>query len=233
MAQQFLDRAQVGAAGEEVGGEGVAQGVGGGVFGQSVQAAEVAQDFLGDGGVEAVAAGAGKESGAAGVDGHERAQGGHDGGEHGDEALFVAFAEDAQCWRSAGFGDVAHVQRQGFGDAQAAAVEESEEGFVARLDVGHVAHDADVAGDSGGFVLGEGAGEGFAGAGGGEYSAVGVSIKPAPTTTLGNGTDPSNASLAPGGSATMADAFTLQTSSGSDSITAATITLARAFSTCT
>ena len=28
-------------------------------------------------------------------------------------------------------------------------------------------------------------------------------------TTLGNGTDPGNASLAPGGVATMADAFTL------------------------
>ena len=46
------------------------------------------------------------------------------------------------------------------------------------------------------------------------------------TTTLGNGTDPSNASLAPGGAATMADAFTFQTASGTDAITAATVTLA-------
>ena len=45
-------------------------------------------------------------------------------------------------------------------------------------------------------------------------------------TTLGNGTDPSNASLAPGGAATMAGAFTLQTSSGTDAITDATVTLA-------
>lgn len=46
------------------------------------------------------------------------------------------------------------------------------------------------------------------------------------TTTLGNGTDPSNTSLAPGGSATMADAFTLVTSTGTDSITAAVVGLA-------
>ena len=46
------------------------------------------------------------------------------------------------------------------------------------------------------------------------------------TTTLGNGTDPGNASIGPGGAATMADAFTLQTSSGTDMITAVTVTLA-------
>ncbi len=45
-------------------------------------------------------------------------------------------------------------------------------------------------------------------------------------TTLGNGTDPAHASLAPGGAATMADAFSFQTSSGTDTITAVTITLA-------
>jgi hypothetical protein len=44
-------------------------------------------------------------------------------------------------------------------------------------------------------------------------------------TSLGNGTDPGSASLAPGGAATMADAFTLQTG-GSDTITAVTVTLA-------
>ena len=59
-----------------------------------------------------------------------------------------------------------------------------------------------------------------------EWEIAGVSIKPAPTTTLGNGTDPGNASLAPGGAATMADAFTLQTNVGTDAITVATVTLA-------
>ena len=52
-----------------------------------------------------------------------------------------------------------------------------------------------------------------------------VPIKPAPTTTLATGSDPSNASLAPGGSATMADAFTFQTSSGTDAVTAITTSL--------
>ena len=46
-----------------------------------------------------------------------------------------------------------------------------------------------------------------------------------PIVTLGNGTDPGNASLAPGGAATMADAFTFVASSGTDSITAVTVTL--------
>ncbi|MBI5141078.1 MAG: hypothetical protein HZA20_02650 [Nitrospirae bacterium] len=46
------------------------------------------------------------------------------------------------------------------------------------------------------------------------------------TTTVGNGTEPGNASVAPGGAATMLDAFTLQTSTGTDSVTAATVTLA-------
>ena len=45
-------------------------------------------------------------------------------------------------------------------------------------------------------------------------------------TTLGNGTEPANATIAPGGAATMADAFTFQTGSGTDAITAVTVTLA-------
>jgi len=50
-------------------------------------------------------------------------------------------------------------------------------------------------------------------------------IREVPGTALGNGTDPGNASLAPGGAATMADAFTLQTSSGTDTITDVTVDL--------
>src|SRR6185295_18866950 len=45
-------------------------------------------------------------------------------------------------------------------------------------------------------------------------------------TTLANGADPGNTSLAPGGVATMADAFTLQTATGTDTITAINVTLA-------
>ena len=46
------------------------------------------------------------------------------------------------------------------------------------------------------------------------------------TITVGNGTDPANAALCPGGTAAMLDAFTLQTSSGTDTVTAVTVTLA-------
>lgn len=47
-----------------------------------------------------------------------------------------------------------------------------------------------------------------------------------PVTTLGNGTEPGNTSLAPGGAATMTDAFTFQTNTGTDSITAVVVGLA-------
>src|SRR5712691_260186 len=46
------------------------------------------------------------------------------------------------------------------------------------------------------------------------------------TTTIGDGTNPGNTTLAPGGAATNVDAFTLVTDSGSDTVTAATVTLA-------
>lgn len=49
---------------------------------------------------------------------------------------------------------------------------------------------------------------------------------PVQTTTLGGGTNPGNATVAPGGAATEVDSFTFQTSTGTDTITAATVTLA-------
>lgn len=65
------------------------------------------------------------------------------------------------------------------------------------------------------------------------YSVTGVvptgspfTPNPTPITTIGNGTNPSNVSIAPGVSATDLDSFTLQTNIGSDTITAAVVTLA-------
>ena len=57
-------------------------------------------------------------------------------------------------------------------------------------------------------------------------SEFGLNMVVAPVVTLGNGTDPANANLAPGGAATMADAFTFQAASGTDTVTAVTVTLA-------
>ncbi len=45
------------------------------------------------------------------------------------------------------------------------------------------------------------------------------------TTTLGDGTNPSNVTIGPGGAATDLDAFTLQTSAATDTVTALTVTL--------
>ena len=58
-----------------------------------------------------------------------------------------------------------------------------------------------------------------------DYVTLEIDYTP-PTTTLGNGTDPGNSSLAPSGSATMADSFTFVTSSGTDPITAVVVGLA-------
>ncbi len=45
------------------------------------------------------------------------------------------------------------------------------------------------------------------------------------TTTIGDGTNPSNASLNPGGLATMVDSFTFQTSSGTDTLTSISVAI--------
>ncbi|MBI2449904.1 MAG: hypothetical protein HYV47_00005, partial [Candidatus Nealsonbacteria bacterium] len=52
-----------------------------------------------------------------------------------------------------------------------------------------------------------------------------IALKPPAITTIGDGTDPGNVSIAPGASATDLDAFTLQASEGADTVTAATVTL--------
>lgn len=58
------------------------------------------------------------------------------------------------------------------------------------------------------------------------WASVGVSIKPiVVSTTLADGIDPGNSTVAPSGAITDLDAFTLQTSAGTDSVTGLTVTL--------
>lgn len=56
------------------------------------------------------------------------------------------------------------------------------------------------------------------------FGGVVLALKPR-GTVLGNGTDPGNTALAPGGAATMADAFTFVTGTGTDVITAVVVGL--------
>ncbi|MBI5508169.1 MAG: hypothetical protein HY903_05400, partial [Deltaproteobacteria bacterium] len=56
--------------------------------------------------------------------------------------------------------------------------------------------------------------------------ALTITVVAGDTTTVGTGTEPGSGSVGPGGAATMLDAFTLQTSTGTDTVTAATVTLA-------
>lgn len=58
------------------------------------------------------------------------------------------------------------------------------------------------------------------------YVTIDYTPAAGPTTTLATGTDPGNSTIAPGGAATNAGAFSFQTSSGTDVITDATVTLA-------
>lgn len=58
------------------------------------------------------------------------------------------------------------------------------------------------------------------------WNAVTLALRPQlPTTTLGGGTNPGDATIGPGGAATEVDAFTFQTDTGTDSIISATTTL--------
>ncbi len=59
----------------------------------------------------------------------------------------------------------------------------------------------------------------------------GSSAIPNPVTTITTGFDPSNVTIAPGATATTSNAFTLQTSSGSDVITSLTVSVSNASST--
>lgn len=56
-------------------------------------------------------------------------------------------------------------------------------------------------------------------------ASVILRIREVPGTTLGNGTDPANSAIGPGGPATMADAFTFKTSAGTDVITSVVVGL--------
>ncbi len=56
------------------------------------------------------------------------------------------------------------------------------------------------------------------------FGGIVLALKPR-GTVLGNGTDPGNTALAPGGAATMADAFTFETGTGTDTITEVTVGL--------
>src|SRR5438876_1071828 len=58
------------------------------------------------------------------------------------------------------------------------------------------------------------------------WATIAVPVKPAKITIAKPGTNPGNAAIAPGGLVTDLDAFTLQTSSGTDTVTGVTVTLA-------
>ena len=57
-----------------------------------------------------------------------------------------------------------------------------------------------------------------------DYVTLEIDYTPPLTTTIGSGTDPASATIAPGAAATDIDAFTFQTSTGTDAITQATTT---------
>lgn len=166
VAEEFLDRAEVSAGTEQVGGKAMPERVGRRVFGEAGAAAVVTHCLAGDGRVEAGTAGANEERGVFGAGGVEGEPGGHgvaDRGEEGDDALLAAFAEDAEAGNGGAEG--ADIEGQGLGDSEAGAVEEREEGGVAGLPARIGVFGADVFDEGGGFGGCEGAGRRRADAG--------------------------------------------------------------------
>ena len=134
VSEQFLDGAQVAAGVEKVGGETVAESVGGGVLRQAEGDAGGGDAGLDDARGEAASAFASEQGGVGGEGEGAGAgvcgDGGAGGGEDGEGALFSAFSGDGE---GVGEGEDVGVEVEGFGDAESAAVEEREDGLVARL----------------------------------------------------------------------------------------------------
>lgn len=131
MTEQGLDGAKVCAIGQEVRCESMAQGVGCCGFGQAKCAAHRLNSALDHARIERPAAGAAKEwtriretVGAGGGIGINRLAHSWD---QRHEPYFAAFAFDAQLRRGWRFRT---RQRQGFGDAQARAIKQGENGSV-------------------------------------------------------------------------------------------------------
>ena len=147
-----MDR-RLGAAGQEMRGEGMTQGMRGGVGAQALEAAEIAHGALGHRRVQTLAADADEEGGVGGGVGVQAKPGGEgfaNGGQDGDEALLRALAQDTQ-GAGLGLGSVAHRETQGFRNAQPTAIEKREKSGVAGLDHRGVRDDADVLGDGAGL----------------------------------------------------------------------------------
>lgn len=140
VSEEFLDDAEVGAAGEEVGGEGVAEGVGvdvaeAGAFGGTFD--DLPDDDAGDG-----QAGAGEEETgvvrlSANEDGAEifdvGFEGAGGGGADGDDAFLVAFAHDFDATDVEVEPIEVHVGD--FAGAQAGGVHEFEHGDVTEIEI--------------------------------------------------------------------------------------------------
>jgi hypothetical protein len=139
MAEQFLDRAQIAAAGEEVRREGMAQRVRRRGFGQVERGAHLLHLALDDGRRERPALGAPeKRFGWVEVKGAEAAivcDGGEGRGQDRDEPRLAALAGDAQDGVGRGR-EVVAGEAERFGNAQAAGVEQRQRGGVAGGDPG-------------------------------------------------------------------------------------------------
>lgn len=146
VAEDGLDGAEVGAVHEEVGGEGVAEGVGGDVFGDAGLFGVFLDDaFDGAGGEAAVVAGGGGEAGVFAVVEEEGGEGvfadfevlgDFEGGGFADEdgAVFFAFAADGE-FAAVEIDGVA-IEGDEFGDAEAGGEEEFDDGAVAEAGFG-------------------------------------------------------------------------------------------------
>ncbi|MBU6447625.1 hypothetical protein KGQ24_02175, partial [Patescibacteria group bacterium] len=82
-----------------------------------------------------------------------------------------------------------------------------------------------IGGAGGSYGAGGGGGDGAVAGGAGYQGIIVITYTPVVSTTIADGTNPSNATIGPGGAVTDLDAFTLAASAGTDTVTAATVTL--------
>ena len=149
MAEQFLDIAHAGAAGQQMRGEAVAQGVGGRRLGQAQGAAQLAQLALDDARIETPAARPDEQRAIGfeviGAIGDVFVDGGADHGEQRRHALPAALAGDRQGGVGAGLAGryIPEIESQGLADAQAHAVEQHDQRGVALGRPGRIGESAD------------------------------------------------------------------------------------------
>lgn len=139
MSKKFLNGAQVSAAGQQMGGEGMSKGVGRRAGRQAQKRPQRAHGSLRDAGIERAAPGPQEQGRFGAASEGAGAEIGFDGLPNGrqnrNDPLFAALADDSN---NIAFRHVAAGETQGFSDTKATTVKQGRKRLVAKTDPGFV-----------------------------------------------------------------------------------------------